>query len=392
MAYHSKYSGVEVDALLDKIKDDNVGSIDSSLSTTSDNPVKNKVITEELNKKANKTDIATINGQPLTNGGNIEVVTYAYDDTEIKGKLTELYSQIDGEATARTEADTELQTQINGKQDNIDNFSADEKAAFLVSLGLGKIGVISQKQNWNDIGVEPSYVMSEQVSGFISQDNIDHLISYGFVFNEGTGYFELNGLTDISLQEALDIVAVGKPNFSLCDLHYMSKKIRTNLPIFANIQYNGEYFGNGISNQIRIGSMALNSDIEVFVYGQYKNNDNYIGSGLIFSTIAQGGKAFYNCLKLEKLYIIPGTATRFYKTFENCLRLKELELVYLRCDVDLGNSSLLSAKSIHIMIANANNTNAITITLHSDAKTRWEASEYFEEDSQTIITKNITIA
>lgn len=90
MAYHSKYSGVEVDALLDKIKDDNVGSIDSSLSTTSENPVKNKVITEELNKKANKTDIATINGQPLTNGGNIEVATDAYDDTEINGKLTEL--------------------------------------------------------------------------------------------------------------------------------------------------------------------------------------------------------------------------------------------------------------------------------------------------------------
>ena len=90
MAYHSKYSGAEVDALLDKIKDDNVGSIDSSLSTTSENPVKNKVITEELNKKANKTDIATINGQPLTNGGNIEVVTEAYDDTKINSKLTEL--------------------------------------------------------------------------------------------------------------------------------------------------------------------------------------------------------------------------------------------------------------------------------------------------------------
>lgn len=93
MAYHSKYSGAEVDALLDKIKDDDVGSIDSSLSTTSENPVQNKVITEELNKKANKTDIATINGQPLTNGGNIEVATYSYDDTEIKGKLTELETQ-----------------------------------------------------------------------------------------------------------------------------------------------------------------------------------------------------------------------------------------------------------------------------------------------------------
>ena len=93
MAYHSKYSGAEVDSLLDKIKADDVGGIDSSLSTTSENPVKNKVITEELNKKVNETDIATINGQPLTNGGNIEVVTEAYDDTEINSKLTELDSK-----------------------------------------------------------------------------------------------------------------------------------------------------------------------------------------------------------------------------------------------------------------------------------------------------------
>ena len=44
------------------------------------------------------------------------------------------------------------------------------------------------------------------------------------------------------------------------------------------------------------------------------------------------------------------------------------------------------------MIANADNTGAITITLHADAKARWEASEYYAEDSQTIVTKNITIA
>lgn len=88
--YRSKYRGEEVDALLDKVADDNVGDIDSALSLESENPVMNKVITEELNKKVNKTSIATINGQTLTNGGNIEVSTDAYDDTEIKGKLTEL--------------------------------------------------------------------------------------------------------------------------------------------------------------------------------------------------------------------------------------------------------------------------------------------------------------
>lgn len=275
--------------------------------------------------------------------------------------------------------------------DKVNALSDEGKNTFLNKIGLGKIGVISQTQTWNDIGVEPSYVMSEKVSGFISQDNIDRIISYGFVFNEETGYFELNGLTDISLQEALDIVAAGKPNFSLCDIHYAHKKIRTNLPILDNQAYL-VYFGNGISNKIKMGAMAIYSDMEVFVYGQYNNNDNYKNLGFQNSIIEHCACAFEGCLKLEKIYIIPGTATNFFNTFFNCKRLKELELVSLRCDVNLSNSSLLSAKSIHIMIANADNKNAITITLHSNSKARWEASEYYAEDSQTIITKNITIA
>lgn len=52
---------------------------------------------QELNKKLNKTDVATINGQSLTEGGNITIPTggESYDDTEIKDKLTELSERID---------------------------------------------------------------------------------------------------------------------------------------------------------------------------------------------------------------------------------------------------------------------------------------------------------
>ena len=295
------------------------------------------------------------------------------------------------EATARTEADTELQSQINGKQDNIDSLSKDEKSAFLVSLGLGKMGIVSQTQEWNKVGVEPAYVMSQKIEGLISKDNIDSLISYGFAFNEGTGYFELNGLTDISLQEALNIVAAGKPNFSLCDLHYKSKNIRTNLPIFDNVNYD-VYFGNGISNPIRLCSVALQSGIEVFVYVPHRIDNNYNYTGLGYSTVSDGRFAFAYCNNLEKIYIIPGTTLSLYEAFVGCIRLKELELVYLGCDVNLSSSAYLSAKSTHIMIVNAKNNKTITITLHPDAKARWEASEYYEEDSQTIISKNITIA
>lgn len=138
MEYYSKFTGLEVDELLQKVKDGDVGgsiTVDTELSETSMNPLANATVTAELKKKVNavegkglssndftdyakekldglenyddsalkadiamkvsKTDLATINGQPLTNGGNIEVATNAYDDTEIKGKLTELEEKID---------------------------------------------------------------------------------------------------------------------------------------------------------------------------------------------------------------------------------------------------------------------------------------------------------
>lgn len=137
MAYHSKYSGAEVDSLLDKIKNDDVGSIDSSLSTTSENPVKNKVITEELNKKANKTDIATINGQPLTNGGNIEVVTDAYDDTEIKGEVRHIERDLGMYPELEP---VPLNSEVTGKYINSDGKYVDASDWNIASIGAVSLG------------------------------------------------------------------------------------------------------------------------------------------------------------------------------------------------------------------------------------------------------------
>lgn len=89
-----------------------IGSLktpDSALSTTSENSVQNKVITEELNKKVNKTDIATINGQPLTEGGNIVIEGSggSYDDTELKEQVADL-----AEKTEKAEFLTEFYESI----------------------------------------------------------------------------------------------------------------------------------------------------------------------------------------------------------------------------------------------------------------------------------------
>lgn len=103
--------------------------------------------------------------------------------------------------------------------------SEDERLAFLVSLGLGKIGVVSQVQNWNASNTE--YTISNKVMGVIPQSFITEWIDatkawydpYGGPnpteiqegsFNEQTGYFELHGLTDLTYYDARMIMLYGR--------------------------------------------------------------------------------------------------------------------------------------------------------------------------------------
>lgn len=90
---------------------------------------------------------------------------------------------------------------------------------------MGKIGVVSQVQNWNASNTE--YTISDKVMGVIPQSFIDewidatkawydpngginiHEIQEGS-FNEQTGYFELHGLTDLTYNDARMIMLYGR--------------------------------------------------------------------------------------------------------------------------------------------------------------------------------------
>lgn len=64
------YTKTEVDALLQNVDID----VDSALSTTSENPVQNKVVTSALNTKQDSSQLATINGSRIDQGGNVTIV------------------------------------------------------------------------------------------------------------------------------------------------------------------------------------------------------------------------------------------------------------------------------------------------------------------------------
>jgi hypothetical protein len=115
--------------------------VDKELSEVSENAIANKTVTKELKKKVNKTDLATINGQSIAEGGNIvisgggssiddeeiqealaernvgsvdaygeleepNIPSGGYDDTEIRNELAELSAEIGKKQNTITDLET----------------------------------------------------------------------------------------------------------------------------------------------------------------------------------------------------------------------------------------------------------------------------------------------
>lgn len=108
MAYRSKYTGVEVDALLDKIKNDDVGKIDAFLSTTSENPVTNKVLTVELNKKVSQTEMEERFGEVNEEISEILTILNGYTPPTLTIEVT-------GDGVGANTVNTKVLTNVEGK-------------------------------------------------------------------------------------------------------------------------------------------------------------------------------------------------------------------------------------------------------------------------------------
>lgn len=187
---------------------------------------------------------------------------------------------------------------------------------------------------------------------FIDMWNIacNSVLIYG-KYNEKTGYFELNGLTDISYKQALDINRQSEiySDSNVCG-GYTS---RTLYPIRSSA---GGWF------PVSFFAKFEHSTLEVICFS--------INPRLRTSAVAM----FANCPKLRVIKGILTLATSnpddVRNMFKLCSELRELQLKSLQTSISFSDSPLLSLNSISYMVTNAANTSLITVTLHPDAYTR----------------------
>lgn len=254
-----------------------------------------------------------------------------------------------------------------------------------VSDSLGKWGVISQTQTWtgnNNTGYD--YTMSNQVYGLIPQANIDLYVAAGAVFNENTGYFELNGLTDISYNEMNRIYKTanldnGAKNTSG---YLQGNPSRTNISTWW-----------GTWNQkLLCSQMAMISNLESFEYST-PGNSHYTHSSCNWM--------FQNSYYLKRIgELVMSDTTSATDAFSNLPSLEEASIKGIKISIHFKQSSRLTLASVVYMVDNAANTAAITITLHATAYARCQAdTTEYTYNSQTYTgiiayaaAKNITIA
>ena len=185
-------------------------------------------------------------------------------------------------------------------------------------------------------------------------------VKVGAKWNAKTGFWELNGLTDITNEQMLTIY-VETNNFLMnqSDLEacYCFSKCRTNIP---NIPYLSS-LGRLRKNWTDFFRQSDNIEVIVFkhIYTIYFKPNTLNG-------------VFFNCFNLrliDGILDVSGCFKQNSNDFVNCGKLESVKLYKLDYSIGLTYCKMLSSESVQYMIENATDA-TITITLHQEAYDR----------------------
>ena len=172
----------------------------------------------------------------------------------------------------------------------------------------------------------------------------------GSVIVSGETY-GLNGINDLSLSEAIDILAQYANatilRSSMANT-FQNSKLRTTFPLRIGASYTCNIMGM-FSGSTKLEKLAI--------------------SGL--ANIKPMPNAFQGCSSLRKidgtLYVRDcSTVSDFANAFKGCATLEDVRISQLKYDISFADSPLLSLGSISSLIAQRAGSNTITVTVHPD--------------------------
>lgn len=187
----------------------------------------------------------------------------------------------------------------------------------------------------------------------------------GATFNDDTGYYELNTLTDITEDEMIAIYNAPRITADGNNLTLLSRSnIRTNLC--------GDYWGN---KKVHLNDTWYYNQV---IEAAYVRTNNYGGETVFLGESNTG--VFYMCKKLRKVLTEVGfiniNGIDATKHFYQCYALEDIKLANANTSFSLQDCGVLSTDSVRTIIEKeAAPSSGITVTLHPDVYDRVIADE-----------------
>lgn len=212
------------------------------------------------------------------------------------------------------------------------------------------------------------------------QGNRALYVAAGAVYNQNTGFYELNGLTDITEEQMRTIYVQTNHMDYIENMNdvFSALNFRTNLGFKQVRRVNNRTFN--LKNAFR-----ENKNLEVLKLG----NSTYDFSVMKCSDIQN---FVYYCSNLKKIigYIECPVAVNILYT----PLLEEIRFKNIVGNFGIKDSPLISLESLQYLITNAANTSPITVTVHADvyAKIQDEGQVDWHALIETAAAKQITFA
>lgn len=253
-----------------------------------------------------------------------------------------------------------------------------------VFTGITSIGITFDKNNESKYVIRSFDIQDLTTVLNTQQGNRALYVAAGAVYNQNTGFYELNGLTDITEEQMREIYVQTNPTKRVTDLCSVlnASSIRTNFPFLNR---------GGYKNIDCYSAFANCTNLEVVAFGA-RDGDNFFPSRIIY--------AFINCIKLREIKSVLNVISlesynnKFLNTFSACRALEKILILNLKDNISFPDSPLLSLESLQYLITNAANTSPITVTVHADvyAKIQDETNVEWHALIETAAAKQITFA
>lgn len=265
------------------------------------------------------------------------------------------------------------------------NYPSASSDKYLVFAGVHSIGISFARVD-NNSRLESFDIQDLTTVLNTQQGNRALYVAAGAVYNQNTGFYELNGLTDIT-EEQMKVI-------------YVHTNGMDRLQSFIGSFAGGTFRTNLGFNRTR----TQTNNRSVNFYDSFRDNKylevlrvSYQDTDVQRSLIIENfGFAFYFCTKLRKIIgiIRLDKSSSVTSAFDQCLELQDVKLYGLLTNISFAYSPLISIESLQYLITNAANTSPITVTVHADvyAKIQDEGQVDWHALIETAAAKQITFA